>query len=302
MSRLSRILTSAVAAFQIATPPTAGLAAADAAQSRSPAAPIAIPFDPPLRQRLIYRKQRIEESPGKTQRNEFRFAIEFRREDDQYIMTLSRADPATGSAPKPAALNRQAFRVSPQGEIVGMIDEADYWAAVDDIVEKGLRNSSDEVDAAGTRWAMRQTRELPLRERMHILAGTVMPILFYAGLSVDPERPVEISDVQTTVLGPMTGTSRTTVEGITRDRATITRSWIIPNEQLQEALDRLSERFGRRPYGLGSSLISSDNMQRFEIERGTGLARSYRSVRSTVTKEGDQRRSSIVTEIIERID
>ncbi|HEX6374924.1 MAG TPA: hypothetical protein VFZ91_04310 [Allosphingosinicella sp.] len=300
MLHLFRILAAAVAASQIAAPLTAAVAPA-----QRPAASIFIPFDPPLGQRLIYRKQRIEEKPDGRERSEFTFAIEFRRDDDHYIMTLSPGgaeDRAEEPARMQAALSRRSFRMSPQGEIVGMIDEADYWTALEDTAERALGKGAGEVEAVGTRWAMRQTRELPLRERMHILAGTVMPILFYAGLSVDPEQPIERKDIQTTVLGPITGTARTTVERIARDHVTITRSWIIPNEQLQEAMDRLSERFGRRPYGLGSHLISSDNVQRFEIDRRTGLARSYRSVRSTVTQEGDQRPFSTVTEILERID
>lgn len=297
-------LAIALAGVQPSQPAMASAPPPPMAAAPSQGQPVFIAFDPPLAERLVYRQVRIVENEGETQRSELAFAIEFAEDGRAFIMTVSPAA-ADGSpretASLPPALARLSFRMSPEGAITEMVDEAAYWAAIEALLEEDVRRTDDSAEARGALWAMRQQRELPVSDRVNHIAQQVLPIVFHAGAAIDPTRPVEITGVQNSPVGPVTATSRTTVESLTEDSLTLTRVHVIPTDQLQTAMDRLVERFGRRPEEYGSRLISSESRQRYVIDRRTGLARSVRFRHSTISEESGQRRSHLVTIIVERI-
>ena len=72
---------------------------------------------------------------------------------------------------------RLSFRMSAEGVITGMIDEAAYWAALEDLLEQKVGRNAGDEEARGSLWAMRQTRNLPLTGRLDHLAGGVLPII-----------------------------------------------------------------------------------------------------------------------------
>jgi hypothetical protein len=293
------VLAAALLAVQEGSAP---LAPAEAA----PAARVSIPFDPPLGRRLVFRGQRIEQGPaGEMQPRRFAFALEFEAAGDSYIMTRwpARADgsPAETSAAAPA-LRRLRFRLAPDGEIVGMVDEPAYWAAIEALLEADVRARPDDREAEGALWAMRQTRDLPLPERMHSLAADAAPLLFFAGQTVESDRGAEESGVQDSVVGPVRTTTRTEMEHEGPDAITITQLRTISADDMQRAVDQLTGRYGRLPHGLGHRIVSSETRQTFTIDRRSGLARSYRSIQTLVSEDEGGRRTGTATVTLELVD
>lgn len=295
-------------ALRIAVAGAAAAVAQPAAALATSAAPspdqVAIPFDPPLGQRLVYRMQRRSEPGDRGAPTQF-FTLEFVRAPDGYLMTVTPAD-ADGSPlvlrAMPAPLASQTFRVAPDGRIVEMLGEEAYWRAVEDLIRTDARDHPEDADAEGSLWAVRQTRGLPNDARMRAIADNGWQILAYAGHTVEPGRVVQDTGSDVTVAGTIDRIERTIVEAVSDERISILFVSTAPIEQLSAAVGEVSQRFGRTPQGLGGRLVGSEARHSFVIDRRTGLAFAYRSVTTMTTEEGGQRRAMIFTVSIERVD
>lgn len=265
---------------------------------------VAIPFDPPLGQRLVYRMQRQSEPGNRGARTQF-FTLEFVRAPDGYLMTLTPAD-ADGSPlvarTMPAPFASQTFRVAPDGRIVEMLGEEAYWRAVEQLIRAGARDHPEDADAEGSLWAVRQTRGLPADARMRAIADNAWQILAYAGLTVGPGRVVQDRGSDVTVAGTIERIERTSVEAVSDERISVLLVSTTPIEQLSAALGEVAERFGRTPEGFGGRIVGSEARHSFDIDRRTGLAFAYRSVATMTMEEGGRRRDMISTMSIERVD
>jgi hypothetical protein len=294
------IVAAAVAAL---AGPAAAVPTAAAATAQAPR-PVAIPFDPPVGQRLVYRLQRQYE-PGDQDATTRMFALEFVRDADGYLMTVTPAA-ADGSPPAlpnvPSPLVRQTFRVAPDGRIVEMLGEEAYWRALEELLQADVRADPGDADAEGALWAMRESRALPTDARMHVLADNVWQILAYAGVTVEPGRIVEERGPEVTLAGEIERIERTSVEALSDERISILLISTAPIDQLSAAVGQVVERFGRTPEGFGGRMVGSEARHSFDIDRRTGLASAYRSVMTITTEEGGRRSDLVSTMSIEQVE
>ena len=182
------------------------------------AARIEIPFDPPLGEALRYRLSRIENRNGQPHAVSLDMWVTFARDGDAFVMTTrTEAPPGLPAIPSMAAtmalLTRPySLRVSAAGEIVGLVDEAGYWAALDRALAELGRAMPDPAGRRAAEAAIARIRALPRDELLALLSQNVSPILEFSATGMTPGETLRANDERQSVLGPISQETSATIE------------------------------------------------------------------------------------------
>lgn len=260
---------------------TAGIqtpASAEHRQRASTPAEVTIPFNPPTDAVLTYRYSATdprEEHPGP---HSFDMNVTFARAGEYYVMTVVAPVPP-GLPDEMAALIQRPFsvRLGPDGEMIGIVDEARFWAGVDQVTQ----TITDANVRQATATLVARMRALPPDELLPMISRSFAPIIASAGAELPIGEMSPPDEERESVAGRMTMHSRVLVEVLDADRAQITIVGTIPPEQLSGAMSGLFRDLA--PPG-ATSFTGFEDRQTSIVSRRTGLAESWVSAR-TVTIE-----------------
>jgi hypothetical protein len=291
---MSRFL-ALVAAFAFAA---AGLATpAPAAQTPAPAAAtISIPFDPPIGTVLLYRwTQSSNEGPERVTLN---IRVSFARDAEGYVMTVA-GDLPPGIPPGQIATILQepfSVRLTPHGELVGLADEAGYWAGLDRVMAVILRGMPNAADRQAIETMMVRLRALPHDELVASLCQRVVPVIAIAGHDI-PAGEVAFDSERESVIGRMTMQSRMTSEVRPGGMAQVAIITTVPPDQLPGIATNLQRDFAL-PHAGGAPLHQTGYEEReiYLVSRQTGLAETWTSARTITWEEEGAARSGVLTQ------
>ena len=292
--RMSRFL-ALVAGFGLAT---AGAAAPAAAQTPAPAAAatISIPFDPPLDTTLVYGwTQSSNEGPETVTLN---IQVSFARDAEGYVMTVA-GDLPPGTPPGQIATILQepfSVRLTRYGELVGLADEAGYWARLDRVMAVILRGVPHAADRQAIETMVVRLRALPHDELLVSLCQRVGPIIAIAGHDI-PAGEVAFDSVRESVIGPMTMQSRMTSEVRADGMAQVAIITTVPPDQLPGIAANLQRDFAL-PHADGAPLHQTGYEERnlYIVSRRTGLAETWTSTRTISWEVEGAPRSGVLTQ------
>lgn len=293
-----------VMAFLAALAAAAPVAGCSQSGSGQASASVTVPFNPPLGQPLYYRFRESAQGPDGDRTSQSLFVLTFSRAPEGLVMAVSSLRPngaRVSEAGLPAALADRRFRVGPRGELLGMENESAYWAALEPLLAEHGPTEAAAREAQAMIQSARDSRALPLEERMNHLARNAWPITFYAGDTFTRE-PREARASKRSIVGEIEGTRRTFIRENSRDRIVIVESFVTSPERMQAAMDNLNARFGRRPAGVGARHISNISEITTVLDPRTGLVRRRQERQEMVSEDAGRTLRRGVTSSLEQVD
>jgi hypothetical protein len=268
---------------------------------------VEIPFDPPLERPLHYTFEKRETGGGREGGAEFRMTVEFQRSGDEYLMTVTTSLPPgmTLGNPLAAALMRPTpLRVSRNGEIVGIHNEAGLWTSFERGLDALFAHGADPAAERAARRAIQEMRNLPEADRISFLTTNISPVIDFASRSL---RIGETLTTETQAQFPLVGSimqqNKITVERADPDSVDIVTVSSVSPEQLERATRNLVERIGVKGRS-GGRAISSERRDRYRVSLATGLTSRFESTKTSDIEDekGVRRRrvTSISMELTER--
>jgi len=268
------------------------MAVAPAVAQQSPAArqqvgaAIAIPFDPPLDRPLLYRQTVDQTRNGRPVSTSLDLRVTFARDGSGYIMTVAYLLPAGMSATHPAMvvlMRPISLRLNDRGAIVGMVDEAGYWAALDTIVDGLARHEggNDPSAARMMRELMASMRNLPDESRLALITRNFSPIIEYSGAEMRLDEVLEGSVESAGPFGPVVQDVRTSLTGASASEARIEATYRLAPGQLESMIRTLQTRFRRAPDAREQQTLGELDIERrdsFRISLTSGLTEQHESV------------------------
>jgi hypothetical protein len=289
---------------------TAVALAACAAGSLAPLAPaaaqepgetVAIPFAPPVGQKLTYRLVRTtsEEGAG-TKRGETRMQVGFRRAGTGFILDATlladNLPPEIAAYPAFAALTLpMSFRVSPDGEITGIEDEARYWAAYEQLVRK-----TQQPGEAPAGRAVEVLRALPAENRLAMLSMNVAPLLALSASEFPLGETLEGEQDGMSPVGLVPQQVRVTLERVAGGRAHITSVTTTSAAAFEAAVRNFIDRAKGVPLG-DEKFVSMELREIYEVSVTTGLVERQISQTTAEMEVGGKRSKMVRTNTIERL-
>ena len=297
-----KIISKAAAAVALAICAAAALAPVAPAAAQEAGETVAIPFAPPVGQKLTYRLGRtISEDGAATKRGETRLEVGFRRAGTGYVMDATilpdNLPPEIAADPAFAALTLpMSFRVNADGEITGIDDEAQYWAAFEQLVQK----TEKPADAASRRAAVEALRKLPDENRLAMLSANVAPLLALSASEFPLGEALEGEQEGMTPVGPVPQQVRVTLERVASGRAHVTSVTTTSAAAFEAAMRAFIDRAKGAPLGAGK-FLSLELRDTYEVSMATGLVERQVS-QTTAEMEVDGKRSRMVrTNTVERL-
>lgn len=274
-----------------AGPSTAGTAAIPRPMALPPSrrvegSRVAIPFAPPIGETLRYRLRSASGSLDHPRISEVIFSLSFERTSGGYLMTIARAPnrgqrPARRTAATAFAERPMTFRLDTGARVVGMEDEAAFWAAFSAVPE-GQATPEEPALQHLLAW-LRLVRDDPAEERIPTLAALAAPVLRHAGATfvLGDVRP----GLQT--VPTMFGTSQEHVSGyatrVARRHLFVAVASSPPAMQLEPLLQSSLP----PDHGTNFDLRASSHRFEAEVSLSTGLVRrAFTEVRADVDWDG----------------
>ena len=187
---------------------------------------IAIPFAPPVDQRLTYQIEQHRPVEGKVSRFSATRDLRFERAGDGYILhaTLRAIDsdaPASGAEPYAAALTpligvEHHFHVDAAGQIIALDNMDAVWSAVQAGLAKMLAAFAPDTPRHRSLLSVQALLSgLSLDGRLALLAGELRPLFLFAGGKVEDGAGRGVRTVAGAPLGrpvPVEGVLRVTAQ------------------------------------------------------------------------------------------
>ena len=262
---------------------------------------VQIRFDPPLDRRLNYTFAKRETGGSREGGAEFRMTVQFQRSGDEYLMTVTTSLPPGMAASNPlaAALMRPIpVRVSRNGEIVGIHDEAGLWMSFEKAFDTLFAHGADPAAEQAARRAIEEMRNLPDADRISFLTTNISPLIEFAGQSLGTgERLTTETEAQFPLVGSIMQQNKITVERTGSDSADIVTVSSVSPEQLERATRNMVERFGVKG-GSGGRAISSERRDRYRVSLATGLTTRFESIKTGESEDENGVRKRRVTTVL----
>ena len=294
MMRTKAIATAALVAALAAMPfaVSAWQASSWAPVSLAEGSRVRIPFAPPLGTTLRYLLVHDEPRGGRAVRTEFGLLVRFERVSEGYRMVTTlqapgtaafRANPVIQITERPIA-----FRLDREGAIVGIDEEAQYWAGIDEVFDRLLAGpmKNDVTATRMFRGTLEHMKQLPLPERLELVGRNVKPLVSFAGADIRVGATIPLGDEEAAVPLPMlkdqslTRTTRITLRGVTGDVATFETVSTVDAGDLNKMVGELSKMRAKKSPGeterdgmetLRQSIIDEVSVQ-------TGLTHRHKEV------------------------
>ena len=253
--------------------------------SPQPSESVAIPFSPPLNKPLFYRQIVDETRNGRPVHTRLELRVIFTRDRDGYVMTATYMLPPGMSPSHPAIavlIRPLALRVSDEGEIIGIVDEPEYWSSLDSIVD-GLANQiggGDRQAAEVMRSMLTSMRDMPEASRLALVARNVSPLIEYSGTRMRVGEVLEGRVEGESPFGPIVQEVRTSLANLSETEARVQANYRLAPDQFDAILANLQRRFGRAIPRNDESLaeISVERRDTFRVSLNTGLTEQHESV------------------------
>jgi hypothetical protein len=300
-------MTMLLALLAVIAEPGSIPAPAAPAQSEPAARTVAIPFNPPLGEALRYRQTNEETRNGRPVSTSLELHVTFTRDSVGYVMTTGYLLPQGMSATHPAIavlMRPLSLRVSDQGEIVGMVDEAGYWAALDTIVDGLARNAGgDAAGAESLRGFIASMRTMPEEARLALIARNLSPLIEYSATEMRLNEVLEGSIEGLGPLGPVVQDVRTTLTEASASEAVVQATYRLAPGQLEAMVRDLRARFGRAPNPRDASLAAMNVERRdtYRISLRTGLTEVHEAVTTASGEIGGEAGGAAKRQRLERI-
>jgi hypothetical protein len=290
------------AAVALGASAVASLAPLAPAAAQEAGETVAIPFAPPVGQKITYRLERtISEDGPATKRAESRMEVGFRRAGTGYIMDARLVgdslpaeiadDPAFAALTLP-----MSFRVNAVGEITGIEDEARYWA----VFEQLVRKTEKPANAASGRAAVAALRALPDENRLAMLSMNVAPLLTLSASEFPLGETLEGEQEGMSPVGPVPQQVRVTLERVAGDRAHVTSVTTTSPAAFEAAVRDFIERAKGVPLG-NEKFISMELRETYEVSLTTGLIERQVSQTTAEGEAGGKRSKIVRTNTLERL-
>lgn len=281
-----------LAACWLAAAPPLTAQQAPAAVPEVAAATIAIPFNPPLDEPLLYRFTVDETRNGQPIRTSLDLRVTFSRDATGPVITVAYLLPAGMSASHPAiaVLTRPvSLRLGDRAEIIGMVDEDGYWAALEGIMGGLARQAGGDDPEAARMMAglLAQMRALPLESRLALITRNFSALIEFSGAEMRQGEVVEETLEGESVFGPVVQEVSTSLTEVSASEARIQATYRLAPGQLEGIMRNLQERFGRAPPAGQAEALNEVNVTRrdsFRVSLRTGLTEHHESV---ITFEGE---------------
>lgn len=231
------------------------------------------------------------------------FYLSFERTNDGYTMH-TRMAPVAGmtGAPMDDLLSQPiAFRLTTEGEIVGIVDEPGYWAVVDQAIERFLpaEMKADPKGIQLIRTMIQDMRNLPDDQRMALIAKNYQPILDMPGVQLAPGEKIEAEEEANlpfpSLVGGMTLPRKITVtlNGVTKGFATFTYRTFFEPAVMKAALEKLMQLAPpdkRKPV----PLANVTQIANYKVSLQTGLTEKYEEVVASDDGNNNARRETSI--------
>lgn len=299
---MTMLLALVAAIAQPASPPATAPVQAEAA-----ARTVAIPFNPPLGEPLRYRQTTEETRNGRPVSTSLDLSVTFSRDPAGYVMTAAYQLPEGMSPAHPAMavlLRPLALRVSDGGEIVGMVDEAGYWAGLDTVVDGLARNvAGDAAAAEGLRGFIASMRSMPEDARLALIARNLSPLIEYSAIEMRLNEVLEGSIEGLSAVGPVVQEVRTTLVEASNEEARVQATYRLAPGQLEAMMRNLQARFGRAPDPRDAAFAAMNVERRdtFRISLRTGLTEEHEAVTIASGDMGGERGGAQKTQRLIRV-
>jgi hypothetical protein len=284
-------LLSLFAAFGIiaSAPATASV---PRASPPPPSRAISIPFDPPLGETLVYRVSRSDPRNPQRAPVAVEMQLRFTRDVDGFILTMVTPLPAGAPDDETTRLIARPFsvRLSPDGQLIGIVDDAGFWAALDNLAAR----NPDSAERRATEAVYARMRTLPPADLLAIIGSRFAPVIAFAGTNVTQGEIAQPDSPTETVIGRLTMHSRVISETVDDETARITIIGGVPPEQLTGGMSNMLHDLG--PSGAARIQVhftSYEDRANYVVSRRTGLAENFTSTR-TITAEQDGVSESVV--------
>ena len=245
---------------------------------------VAIPFNPPLDVPLMYRHTIDETRSGRPVSTRLNMRVVFTRDADGYVMTATYLLPpgASPTHPAMAVLTRPLpLRIGSDGQIVGIVDEAGYWAALDSIMG-GLAQhlGADAEAAAAMRGMLTSMRNMPEESRIALVARNVSPIVEFAGTHQRLDAITEGTVTGESPFGPITQEIRTSLVGVSNSTARLESVYRIQPDQFDAIVSNVEARFGANAQARAAAIaeVMIERRDTYRVSLGTGLTELHESV------------------------
>jgi hypothetical protein len=267
-----------------------------------PADSVIIPFNPPVGQKLLYRY-----SPAGRGRiaPQIDMIVEFRKAGDgAFVMTVTYLLPpgAAQSDPTIAVFEWPlSFRVSSKGEIVGIEDEAAYWARLKDVVGKMSARDKDPGGKAIMDEMLGRLKALPDADRLRMMTSKIEPLLAYSATAYVLGRTAEAQSEEQTALGLVTPTVRQTLVKAENGIAFFVTVSSAPAAQLEAMMAELGRSAPAGKPRPTLRILRNEIRRDAEVDAATGLTRRVRETRTMSGEEAGKPRTATSTTTLERI-
>lgn len=275
---------------------------------------IAIPFNPPLGQPIIYRHRKETTRDGQEISVWMDYRYTFNRDGDGFLMLVEPIDFGIDAPRLPTAEARQAFRrmldrallpftvrLSADAIVDHLIDGEAVWARLVDRSMELVAQNEREPDSAALAFARQTMLDLPTVSRLSLLLQQTSPILELAATDYSRERP---DAVDFTFDAPFGGTieqqATVTITDVGVDSVSYAIAASVPSDQLLAQISNFIERVplnGRgenTPEGRARMLrelregeMRMEAESRYEVDRSTGLSRRYTVEQRISIRSGD---------------
>jgi hypothetical protein len=254
---------------------------------------VVIPLNPPLDRTLAYRFTTVETRNGEPTSVSLTMRIRFRRDGGAFVLTMS-SDVPPGiprSHPLHAALSTPFdFRVSTEGEITELIDEAAYWRLMDRAMADIVRGLGGENEPGGraAQTAFEQMRRLPAPDRLALLARNILPVVEFSGTEMRIGEPVETRLTGDSILGPVEQHMTITLEGVADGVARFETRMRLPADQMDRLVRELERRFGApaRSMDAAANMLPPERHDSYQVSLASGVTERYESRFTTPARDG----------------
>ncbi len=263
---------------------------------------VAIPFNPPLGQPIIYRhrKETVRDGQHINVWTDYRYT--FSRDGDGLLMLVEPIDFGVDAPRLPTAEARQAFRrmldrallpfsvrLSADAIVEELIDEEAVWERVVERSMELVAENERERDPEAQAFARQTMLDLPTDTRLILLMQQTGHILEIAATDYSRGQPDAIAY---TFNAPFGGTleqqATVTITNVTADTVSYELAASVPGEQMLASLTNFLEgvplngRGQNTPEGRARALremreaeMRMEAESRYEVDRATGLSRRY---------------------------
>lgn len=158
--------------------------------------PLSIPFDPPIGQKLRYRAQKSDEKDGRARLSWEIYDASFQKVGDGYQLTITPVDSGTDGEKSAAQiafenrikeLTKRPFvvKVTEDGTISGVVDEAKLWADIEKAVAAAVAESKDETERKALQFVSNMFKDMPPEARTGLLIKDLQPLVEFAAADLE---------------------------------------------------------------------------------------------------------------------